>query len=190
RTRDAMFNSWDKNDPKDAQVILHLLKNGTTQRYLDPLITGHLDLQEMANTYQQVSLRKVRLQHSLITHHLPLYFPEAERYLPSSRAEWFTALPLFTPCPAAVRQYSKAAFVKAASERLTGRKVDRARWLADFYETACQSVGVPVAPESETVRMLRIVLEEYRSLCARRKQLEADVVSRLAANGDFVRLQT
>jgi hypothetical protein len=61
RTRDAMFNSWDKNDPKDAQVILHLLKNGTTQRYLDPLMTGHLDLQEMANTYQQVSLRKVRL---------------------------------------------------------------------------------------------------------------------------------
>jgi transposase len=40
RTRDAMFNSWDKNDPKDAQVILHLLKNGTTQRYLDPLTTG------------------------------------------------------------------------------------------------------------------------------------------------------
>jgi transposase len=190
RTRDAMFNSWDKNDPKDAQVILHLLKNGTTQRYLDPLMTGHLDLQEMANTYQQVSLRKVRLQHSLVAHHLPLYFPEAERYLHSSRAEWFTALLLFTPCPTAVRQYTKTAFVKAASECLTGRKVDRARWLADFYETACQSVGVPVAPESETVRMLRVVLEEYRSLCARRKQLEADVVSRLATNGDFVRLQT
>jgi transposase len=190
RTREALYNSWDKNDPKDAQVILHLLKTGATQRYLDPLVTGHLDLQEMANTYQQVSLRKVRLQHSLITHHLPLFFPEAERYLHSSRAEWFTALLLFAPCPAAVRQYSKAAFVKAASERLTGRKVDRARWLADFYETACQSVGVPVAPESEAVRMLRVVLEEYRDLCARRKQLEADIAPRLATNADFVRLQT
>ena len=92
RTRDAMYNSWDKNDPKDAQVILHLLKTGTTQRFLDPLITGHHDLQEMANTYQQVSLRKVRLQHAIVTHHLPLYFPEAERYLHSSRAEWFTEL--------------------------------------------------------------------------------------------------
>jgi transposase len=80
--------------------------------------------------------------------------------------------------------------VKAASERLTGRKVDRARWPADFYETACQSVGVPVAPESEAVRMLRVVLEEYRDLCARRKQLEADIAPRLATNGDFVRLQT
>ena len=88
RTRDALYNSWDKNDPKDAQVILHLLKNGTTQRYLDPLMTGYQDLQEIAKTYQQISLRKVRLQHSLVTHHLPLYFPEAERYLHSSRAEW------------------------------------------------------------------------------------------------------
>lgn len=190
RTREALYNSWDKNDPKDAQVILHLLKNGTTQRYLDPLMTGHLDVQEMANTYQQVSLRKVRLQHSLLTHHLPLYFPEAERYLHSSRAEWFTALLLFTPCPAAVRQYSKAAFVKAASAQIAGRKVDRIRWLSDFYETACHSVGLPVTPESETVRMLRVVLEEYRALCALRKQLEADIATRLATQPDFVRLQT
>ena len=190
RTREALYNSWDKNDPKDAQVILHLLKNGTTQRYLDPLVTGHLDLQEMANTYQQVSLRKVRLQHSLITHHLPLYFPEAERYLHSSRAEWFTALLLFAPRPAAVRQYSKAEFVKAASAQITGRKVDRARWLADFYETACHSVGLPVTPESETVRMLRVVLEEYRALCALRKRLEVDITAQLATHPDFVRLQT
>ena len=190
RTREALYNSWDKNDPKDAQVILHLLKNGTTQRYLDPLLTGHLDLQEMANTYQQVSLRKVRLQHSLITHHLPLYFPEAERYLHSSRAEWFTELLLFTPCPAAVRQYSKAAFVKAAGEQIGGRKVDKARWLADFYATACHSVGVPVAPDSETIRLFRVVLEEYRALCALRKRLEISIVTRLATHPDFVRLQT
>jgi transposase len=190
RTREALYNSWDKNDPKDAQVILHVLKTGTTQRYLDPLLTGHHDLQEMANTYQQVSLRKVRLQHSLVTHHLPLYFPEAERYLHSSRAEWFTALLLFTPCPAAVRAYSQPEFVAAAREQIAGRKVDKTRWLADFYETACQSVGLPVAPESETVRMFRIVLEEYRAICALRKRLEADIVTRLATHPDFIRLQT
>ena len=114
RTREALYNTWDKNDPKDAQVILHLLKHGTTQPYVDPFLSGYQDLQELANTYQQVSLRQVRLQHSLVTHYLPLYFPEAERYLHSSRAEWFTDLLLFTPCPAAVRRYSKAAFVAAA----------------------------------------------------------------------------
>jgi transposase len=38
RTREALHSSWDKNDPKDAQVILHLLKTGCTQLYYDPLI--------------------------------------------------------------------------------------------------------------------------------------------------------
>jgi transposase len=190
RTREALYNSWDKNDPKDAQVILHLLKNGTTQRYLDPFVTGHHDLQEIANTYQQVSLRKTRLHHSLITHHLPLYFPEAERYLHSSRAEWFTELLLFTPCPAAVRRYSKPAFLVAARQQIGGRKVDKTRWLADFYETACSSAGLPVSEASEAIRMFRVVLEEYRALCELRKRLEADVVSQLAHQPDFVRLQT
>jgi hypothetical protein len=64
RTREALFNSWDKNDPKDAQVILHLLKTGATQRFVDPMAHGYVDLQELANTYQQVSLRKVRVYHN------------------------------------------------------------------------------------------------------------------------------
>ena len=27
RTREALHNGWDKNDPKDAQVILHMLQD-------------------------------------------------------------------------------------------------------------------------------------------------------------------
>ena len=191
RTREALYNSWDKNDPKDAQVILQLLKNGTTQRYLDPFVTGHQDLQEMANTYQQVSLRKVRLQHSIVTHHLPLYFPEAERYLHSSRAEWFTELLLFTPCPAAVRRYSKSAFVTAASAQIRGRKVDKARWLADFYDTACHSVGLPVPETSEThPHVSRRARGVPGALSAAESVSKAEVVTRLATQPDFVRLQT
>ncbi len=190
RTRDAMYNSWDKNDPKDAQVILHLLKTGTTQRFVDPLVSGHHDLQEMANTYQQVSLRKVRLQHAIVTHHLPLYFPEAERYLHSSRAEWFTSVLHLTPCPAAVRQYSKAAFIAAARAEVVGHKTDKTRWLADFYETAGHSIALPVSPDSAAISMFRVVLEEYQQLCRRRKALEADIVARLAGHRDFDRLQT
>ena len=45
RYREVMFNSWDKNDPKDAAVLLELLKQGITQRYVDPLAAGHHDLQ-------------------------------------------------------------------------------------------------------------------------------------------------
>jgi hypothetical protein len=153
-------------------------------------MTGYQDLQELANTYQQVSLRKVRLQHAIANHHLPMYFPEAERYLHSSRAEWFTDLLLLTPCPAAVQRYSKAAFMATVGERVIGRKVDKARWLSDFYETAQTSVGLPVAEDTEAIRMFRLVLEEYQHLCRRRKQLEADIVHRLAGHPDFDRLQT
>lgn len=137
-----------------------------------------------------MSLRKVRLQHSMLTHHLPLYFPEAERYPHCSGAEWFTDLLLFTPCPTAVRQYTNDAFVAAARVQVACRKVDRARWLADFYGTACRSIGLPVAPDSDTIRMFRVVLEDYRALCLLRNRLEADAVTRLADQPDFVRLQT
>lgn len=31
RTQEALHNSWDKNDPKDAQVILHMLEIAPVQ---------------------------------------------------------------------------------------------------------------------------------------------------------------
>jgi hypothetical protein len=42
RTREALHNSWDKNDPKDAQVILHMLEIGAVQFFHDPLCEGGL----------------------------------------------------------------------------------------------------------------------------------------------------
>ena len=38
RTRQALHNSWDKNDPKDAQVILQTMEIGNEQFYHDPLV--------------------------------------------------------------------------------------------------------------------------------------------------------
>ena len=49
RTREALHNGWDKNDPKDAQVILHMLRIGATMAYQDPLAAGINDLQELSN---------------------------------------------------------------------------------------------------------------------------------------------
>jgi transposase len=48
RNREAMHNSWDKNDPKDAQVILHLLKTGLAQTWHDPMVNGINDVQELS----------------------------------------------------------------------------------------------------------------------------------------------
>ena len=51
RFREAMFNSWDKNDPKDTVVILELLKQGRVLRYYDPVTEGTHDLQDIHPDY-------------------------------------------------------------------------------------------------------------------------------------------
>ncbi|SFU19543.1 Transposase [Mesorhizobium sp. YR577] len=58
RTREALHNSWDKNDPKDAQVILHMLKIQATQRYHDPLRAGINDVQELSKTHEAIARAK------------------------------------------------------------------------------------------------------------------------------------
>jgi hypothetical protein len=60
RTREAMHNSWDKNDPKDAQVILHMLKTGLSQTWHDPLVSSTNDAQELSKTHHQVTLARTR----------------------------------------------------------------------------------------------------------------------------------
>ena len=60
RTREALHNGWDKNDPKDAQVILHMLRIGATQRYVDPLAAGINDLQELSKTHETISRMKTQ----------------------------------------------------------------------------------------------------------------------------------
>ena len=55
RTREALHNSWDKNDPKDAQVILHMLRIGASTVYNDPGCGRLNDLQELSKTHDMVS---------------------------------------------------------------------------------------------------------------------------------------
>jgi hypothetical protein len=60
-----MHNSWDRNDAKDAQVILHLLKTGLAQTWHDPVVNGVNDVQELSKTHFQVTLARVRVWHTL-----------------------------------------------------------------------------------------------------------------------------
>lgn len=100
RTREALHNGWDKNDAKDAQVILHMLRIGATQRYYDPLVEGINDWQELSKTHEVVSKAKTEAMHRLQTHYLPLYFPEIDRFRHNSRSEWFFIfLVTVSPCP-------------------------------------------------------------------------------------------
>lgn len=189
RTREAMYNSWDKNDPKDAQVILHMLKTGLTQTYHDPMLHRINDIQELSKTYYQVSLRKTRVQHSIMTHYLPLYFPEVQKYFHASRAQWFSSLLLRFPSPNSVMKYSREEFIEAARV-VAGRKVNKSAWLIDFYETAASSIGLPVAEDSEAMRMFRIVLQEHQDLCSLRQFIEKRASLYLKDNEDYKRLQS
>jgi hypothetical protein len=81
RTREAIHNSWDKNDPKDAQVIWHSLKTRLGQIWHDPLTNGINDSQDLSKTHHQITLARTRVWHSLSSHYFSWYFPGIERFI-------------------------------------------------------------------------------------------------------------
>ena len=189
RTREALHNSWDKNDPKDAQVILHMMQIGNEQFYHDPLMQGTNDIQELSKTHDIISKSKTELWHRVLTHYLPLYFPEADRFHRSSRSDWFLAFLERYPSPHFIASMGKEAFIADAWETV-GRRVSKERLLADVYETASVSVGLPVEPDSDAIRMFRMVLGEGRSLIAQRNKIEDRAVELLKDNPDYQLLTT
>lgn len=189
RYREAMFNSWDKNDPKDAAVILEMLRRGAVQRYVDPMLAGNHDLQELAKTYYQVSRARTKVQHSLINHCLPLYFPEMHRYWATTRNEWFIRFLLQFPTPAHVRSLTCNQFVKAAWQ-VVGRKVDKHAKLEEMWAMAGATAALPHAPDSLAVETFRVTLRRYQELNTLRAELEIRAEQALAANTDFAHLKT
>lgn len=189
RFREAMFNSWDKNDPKDTVVILELLKQGMVLRYYDPVTEGIHDLQEISRTYTQITLARTRLQHSILTHHLPLYWPEFGRYWHSSRADWFARFLILFPVPEAVSRLDREAFVQAAWS-VVGRKVSKRAKIEEIYELASQTIALPIDPDSLAVQAFRLQLERYLSLNRLRKELEVQAEEALGENVDSKLLRT
>jgi transposase len=189
RYREARYTSWDKNDPKDARVILEVMQQGMTMRYVDPLIAGWHDVQEVAKTYWQVTLARTRVQHSLLTHFLPLYWPEFARFWRTSRSEQFIRMLLAYPTPASIIAADLDTFVVSAWDA-AGRKVGKRAWLTGVYETALRSVALPIAVESAAVTTYRLRLQTFLDLSAQRKVLEAQADTLLADNPDYHQLQT
>jgi transposase len=188
RTREALHNGWDKNDPKDAQVILHMLRIGATQTYCDPIRAGIHNIQELSKTHEVVSKAKTELWHRLLTHYLPLYFPEIARFAGNSRSDWFLAFLEQFPTPASITAFAKEEFVSAAWD-VVGKKVSKARLLADIYETAGSSIGLPLELGSPAIAMFRMMVAEGRSLIRQRDVIEAQAHALLSENADYNRLR-
>lgn len=188
RTREALHNSWDKNDPKDAQVILHMLGIGATQHYHDPLLVGINDVQELSKTHEAISRSKTEILHRLLTHYLPLYFPEVERFRQNSRSDWFFAFLEIFPTPASITVMDEAAFIEAAWQ-VVGRKVSKARLLADIYQTAQASIALPIPLDAPAITMFRMVLAQARSLIRQRDAIEKMADAMLAHSPDYQQLR-
>ena len=184
RTREALHNSWDKNDPKDAQVMLHMLKIQATQRYHDPLRAGINDVQELSKTHEAIAKAKTEIQHRILTHYLPLYFPEIDRFRANSRSDWFFAFLETFPTPASITALTKGEFVKAAWD-VVGRKVSKTQILMDIYETARTSIGLPLPLDAPAIRMFRMVVAEARSLIRQRNEIEAQADELLQHSKDY-----
>lgn len=189
RFREAMFNSWDKNDPKDAAVILEMLKQGRTQTYIDPMLAGHHDIQELSKTYYQISRARTKVQHAIINHHLPLYFPEMHKYWSSTRNEWWVKFMIEFPTPGHVRQHACEAFIELASP-LVGRRVHRVAKLTEIWESCADSGALPHDPQSVAVQTFRFTLRHYQHLNDMRHQLEEQAQNLLASDADYIHLMS
>jgi hypothetical protein len=156
---------------------------------VDPLIAGWHDVQEVAKTYWHVTLARTRVQHSLLTHFLPLYWPEFARYWRTSRSEAFCRMLVAYPTPGSVTATDCESFVKAASIP-AGRKVNTKAWLTEIYELATRSIALPIAVDSPAVATFRLRLESFLALTDERQRLEAWADALLGGNADYRLLQT
>lgn len=184
KTRQALHNSWDKKDPKDAQVILHMLKTNVCQTFHDPLINEINDIQEISKTYYLVTSCKTRVLHSILTHYLPLYFPEVEPYFHSTRAEWFSKMLYSFPCPSSITKLTEAQFIRKAWP-LTGKKESKRAVLEDMYAAAQNSIGLSINEESYSIKMLKVIVKEYGGLCETRKYLEEQAHNYMKNRNDY-----
>src|SRR5690606_28286258 len=88
------------------------------------------------------------------------------------------------PTPSSIVALNKEDFISAAWD-VVGRKVSKARLLADIYETARESIALPVPINSRAVAMFRMVLAEIRSLIRQRDVIEAEAEALLTGARDY-----
>ena len=170
RTREALHNGWDKNDPKDAQVILHMLKIGATQIYSDPSARALT----ISRNCQKHTRSSPRPRPSSGTDCSPITcrstFPRLPALLAIRAATGFWPFSSGSRCQP-VLEHVKEQFIDQAWG-VVGRKVSKARLLGDIYETAKTSIGLPVAMNSPAIAMFRLIIAEGRSLIRQRDAIE------------------
>lgn len=189
RAREMLYNNWDKNDRRDSAVILYLMQQGLMKPFYDPLVNDTFDIQEISNTYHQISIARTRAMNSLFNHYVTLYFPELEQFFHSSRAEWFCQFLLKFPTPRSITRYREDTFVRRAWT-VVGRKVNKEHLLREIYQCAERSIGLPVSIKSQAVSTFRLQVQRFLNLSQQRAQLEKTADEFLQQRADYRHLRT
>ena len=189
RAREMLFNTWDKNDRKDAGVILYLVLQGLVEPFHDPLRSGIFDIQEISNTYHQISQARTRAMNSLFNHYITLYFPEMERFFNSTRSEWFCRFLLKFPTPGSIIRYRESTFIKRAWD-VVGRQVNKTRLLSEIYYVAKNTIGLPIDVKSMAVETFKLQLSRFYQLTLQRRELEEKADTYLGQRADYQHLRT
>ena len=162
-----------------------MLEIGAVQVFHDPLLAGVNDIQELSKTHEIVSRAKTELWHRILTHYLPLYFPEADRYHRSSRTDWFLAFLEAFPSPHFIAAMGKDGVHRSGMDRRRAARlqnrtaVRHLRDREDLRRTARRSrIPTPSA-------MFRMVLAEGRSLTRQRNEIEARSIELLSGLTDY-----
>lgn len=174
RVREVIHNSWDKNDPKDASVILHMLKNQMTQVYHDPMVNRISSFKEMAALHFRLTRTKTKIQHTILNHYFTLYFPEAKKFFTTSRTKWITRFLKHYPVPASVTKMSVDEFIKEAWEHLDHVPY-REKILRSFYESCSSTIGIPVSEDSWEAMSLKQTLCDHADLNLRTRAIEDQI---------------
>ena len=163
-----------------------MLRIGATQTYCDPIRAGIHNIQELSKTHEVVSKAKTELWHRLLTHYLPLYFPEIARFAGNSRSDWFLAFLEKFPTPASITAFAKECQCRLGCRRQEGVESSAfGRYLRDrglFH-------GLPLELGSPAIAMFRMMVAEGRSLIRQRDVIEAQAHALLSENADYNRLR-
>ena len=134
-------------------------------------------------------MARTRLQHSLLTHYIPIYFPEMLDYWRSTRSDWFIEFLLRFPVPASITALSVEEF-RSIVWPILSRKHRKAELVRDLYALACHSIAVPMDPNCLSVQTFMLQLRRYRQINVDRKALESNAVALLSKHPDYQRLIT
>ena len=95
------------------------------------------DIQEIVEDPRASSrASKTELWHRILTHYLPLYFPEADRFHRSSRTDWFLAFLEALSLTALHLRHEQGGVHRGRVDGNRAQACRKSRLLSDIYETA------------------------------------------------------